>query len=304
MSSEDPKLKKLKQVVKGKILIDELLREHTSFKIGGPADYYIFPKDLEDLSNLTSLCQQDGIPVFVIGNGTNLLVSDDGFRGVVIDISRTFRHIKTKETQVTAGAGVSLSGLISFCTIRGFSGLEPLAGIPGQIGGCIALNAGAFGREIGDLIEYVRILDKFHTLEKKTKDELNFGYRTTNLPEGSIVVEAVFNLADGNPKEMERAQNSYIKKRKSTQPLSLPSAGSVFKRPQGDYAGRLIEDAGCKGLRIGDAMVSKKHANFIVNVGFARAIDVARLIDEVRNTVFKRFGVTLEPEIRFLGFNL
>ncbi|RKY82536.1 UDP-N-acetylenolpyruvoylglucosamine reductase [candidate division KSB1 bacterium] len=304
MSSEDPKLKKLKQVVKGKILIDELLREHTSFKIGGPADYYIFPKDLEDLSNLTSLCQQDGIPVFVIGNGTNLLVSDDGFRGVVVDISRTFRHIKTKETQVTAGAGVSLSGLISFCTIRGFSGLEPLAGIPGQIGGCIALNAGAFGREIGDLIEYVRILDKFHTLEKKTKDELNFGYRTTNLPKGSIVVEAVFNLADGNPKEMERAQNSYIKKRKSTQPLSLPSAGSVFKRPQGDYAGRLIEDAGCKGLRIGDAMVSKKHANFIVNVGVARAIDVARLIDEVRNTVFKRFGVTLEPEIRFLGFNL
>ena len=199
---------------------------------------------------------------------------------------------------------MSLSGLISFCTIRGFSGFEPLAGIPGQIGGCIALNAGAFGREIGDLIEYVRILDKFHTLEKKTKDELNFGYRTTNLPKGSIVVEAVFNLADGNPKEMERAQNSYIKKRKSTQPLSLPSAGSVFKRPQGDYAGRLIEDAGCKGLRIGDAMVSKKHANFIVNVGVARAIDVARLIDEVRNTVFKRFGVTLEPEIRFLGFNL
>ncbi|MCD6116003.1 UDP-N-acetylmuramate dehydrogenase [bacterium] len=297
-------LKRFKQVFKGHVMLNEMLSSHTSFKIGGPADLYVFPKDMEDLTNLVTYCQQENYPVFVIGNGTNLLVSDDGFRGVVIDLSQTFRHIKVKGTELTVGAGVTLSGLLSFCTIRGFSGLEKLSGIPGQIGGCISLNAGAFGREIGDVVEAVRILDKFNTLEKISGDEINFGYRHTGLEKKSVIVEAVFNLTDGNPKEMEAVQRSYLQKRKKTQPLSLPSAGSVFKRPKGDFAGRLVEDAGCKGLRIGDAMVSKKHANFIVNVGKARAVDVVRLIDEVRERVLKRFGATLEPEIHFLGFDL
>jgi len=303
MQNKDQLLKRLKQVFKGHIIVDEMLGSHTSFKIGGPADFYVFPKDMEDLTNLSTYCQQENLPIFVIGNGTNLLASDDGFRGVVIDLSQTFRHIRAKGTEVTVGAGVTLSGLISYCTIRGFSGLEQLAGIPGQIGGCISLNAGAFGREIGDVVEAVRVLDKFNTLEKISRNEIDFGYRHTGLEEKSIVVEVIFRLTDGNPKEMEAVQRSYLQKRKKAQPLSLPSAGSVFKRPEGDYAGRLIEDAGCKGLRIGDAMVSKKHANFIVNVGSARAVDVKRLIDEVRERVLKRFGVTLEPEIHFLGFD-
>jgi len=303
MTDKDTQRKKLLQIVRGHMKVDELMSSHTTFNIGGPADFYVYPKDLEDLTNITVFCQQEQIPVFVIGNGSNLLVSDSGLRGVVIDLSRTFRHIKARGTEVTAGAGVKLSSLISYCTIRGFSGLEQLAGVPGLIGGCLRLNAGAFGREIGDVVECIRILDAFHTLEKVQRHQLDFGYRHTSIPENSIIVEAVFRLTDGNPKEMEALQKTYIKKRKRTQPLSLPSAGSVFKRPPGDYAGRLLEDAGCKGMRIGDAMVSKKHANFIVNVGAARAKDVMRLITEVRERVYERFEILLETEIHFAGFS-
>lgn len=303
MDSKAQIFQRLKQGFRGKILVDELLSKHTSFKIGGPADYFVYPKDLEDLGAVVDFCQRDNIPRFTIGNGTNLLVSDSGFPGVVVDLSETFTHIQCKGMEVTVGAGVGLKQLLKYCTVRGLSGLESMTGIPGQVGGALRLNAGAWGGEICDNLVNVRILDRFGMLEKRQKSELKIGYRYTDIPADSIVVEAQLILSEGNPKEMEAVQRGYLRERKAKQPTSLPSAGSAFKRPAGDYAGRLIEEAGLKGLRIGDAMVSKKHANFIVNCHLASAEDVIRIIDEVRETVAKRFQVTLEPEIHMIGFS-
>jgi len=295
---------RLKQVFRGDILIDEPLSAHTYFRIGGPADFYLFPRDLEDLVALLDFCQREEIRRFIIGNGTNLLVHDEGYRGIAVDLSRTFSHLTCKGNVVTAGSGVDLKRLIRYCTVRGLSGLEPLIGIPGQTGGALRINAGAFGGEIYDHLLNIRLLDRYGTLEKREKREISTGYRHTDFPEEVVFVEAQFRLAEGNPKEMESVQKSILKERREKQPLSLPSAGSVFKRPPGDYAGRLIEEAGCKGLRIGDAMVSRKHANFIVNCHFASAQDVLRLINEVRERVYQRFQVELEPEIILVGFDL
>ena len=282
--------------------MDEPLSEHTNFRIGGPADFYLYPKDLEDLGALVDFCEREGIPRFVIGNGTNLLVSDEGFRGIVIDLSETFTHVSCKGSVVTVGAGVFLRNLLKYCTERGLSGLESLVGIPGQVGGSIFLNAGSYGVEICDRLRSVHLMDRLGTLEKRQQEEITVGYRYTDLPSDGIVVEAQFLLSEGNPKKMESVQEGYLKERREKQPLSLPSAGSVFKRPAGDYAGRLVEEAGCKGLRIGDAMVSKKHANFIVNCHFASAQNVLRLVDEVKERVLERFDIDLELEIHLLGF--
>jgi UDP-N-acetylmuramate dehydrogenase len=292
---------RLRQVFRGKLLVDEPMSLHTSFRIGGNADFYMYPKDLEDLSSVLDFCQRDGIFRFIIGNGTNILVGDEGIRGVVIDLSETFHQINSRGTMVTAGGGVSLKKLLEYCTQRGLSGFERITGIPGQIGGCLCLNAGAFGREISDCLHSVRLLDCFGTLEKREKKEIHWGYRFSDIPEHAVIVEAQFIFTEGNPKQMEREQDSYLRERKTKQPLSLPSAGSVFKRPPGDYAGRLIEEAGCKGLRIGDAMVSRKHANFIVNCHLASARDVIRLIEEVQQRVFNQFKVELNPEIYLIG---
>jgi UDP-N-acetylmuramate dehydrogenase len=292
----------MRQSFQGKILMDESLSEHTSFHIGGPADYYVYPKDLEDLREIVNFCKREGVPRFIIGNGTNLLVSDEGFRGIVIDLSRTFTHIRCKGETVTAGTGIPLRHLLKYNTERGLSGMESLVGIPGQVGGAICLNAGAWGGEMKDCLDSVTFLDKYGTVETKYKAELEFGYRISKLPDEAVLIEAQFRLSEGNPKEMEAIQMAHVKNRREKQPLSLPSAGSIFKRPEKDYAGRLIEEAGCKGLRIGDAMVSKKHANFIVNCRLASAQDVLRLIDEVKNRVYQRFEVILATEIHFLGF--
>jgi len=294
---------KLRKVFRGEILINEPLSKHTSFRIGGPADMFLYPKDMEDLSALVDFSRREGIPFFVIGNGSNLLISDDGFRGMVLSLAETFAHINCKGYTLTAGAGVPMSDLLRYCTERGLSGFEPLVGIPGQVGGMLRLNAGAFGSEICDHLKSVHLLDSFGIFEKRSREDITVGYRYADFPNNAVLVEAQFFLAEGNPKEMEALQNKWFAERKKKQPLSLPSAGSVFKRPPGDYAGRLIEEAGCKGLRIGDAMVSKKHANFIVNCHFASAQDVLRLMDEVRNRVLKRFGIELSPEIHMIGFN-
>ena len=303
MDRQAQQFQRFRQAVRGKLLVDELLSDHTYFRIGGPADYYFYPKDLEDLGAVVDFCQREEMSQFVIGNGSNLLVSDEGYRGVVIDLSETFTHIHCKGYLVTVGAGVSLQTLLSYCIERGLSGLEILVGIPAQIGGALAMNAGAYGGEIYNHVQSIHLLDKFATLELRKREEITVGYRKTDLPPDGIIIEAQFLLSEGNPKEMEAVQDLHMKERRDKQPLSLPSAGSIFKRPPGDYAGRLIEEAGCKGLRIGDAMVSKKHANFIVNCHFASAQDVLRLIDEVKQRVFNRFQIALELEVHLVGFN-
>jgi UDP-N-acetylmuramate dehydrogenase len=293
----------IRQTLTGEMLVNEPLSKHTSFKIGGPADVYYSPPDLDNLTAALDLCRKEGIHRLVIGNGSNLLVSDEGFRGMVIDLSRGFNRMSSKGSAVMVEAGTLLQDVLTFLTERGLSGMERLIGIPGRVGGCIRLNAGAFGTEMGDRLRSIQLLRNDGTSAHLDRSMISMSYRHTDFMPEDIILEASFVLDDGNPKEMARVQQEILSKRKEKQPLSLPSAGSVFKRPQGDFAGRLIDEAGCKGLRIGDAMISKKHANFIVNVHFATARDVMRLIDEVRDRVVKRFGVMLELEIELIGFS-
>lgn len=302
MGNQIQMLQSLKKEVHGKILVNEPMKNHTTFKIGGPADFYIYPGDLEDLANLVRFCEKENIERFIIGNGSNLLVHDDGYRGIVIDLSSMMNEISFRNGLVTAGSGNCLSSLLKFCMERGLSGLEELIGIPGQIGGGIKLNAGAWENELSRHLFRVTYMDRFGTMEKRLKNEIKFDYRYCGLPDEAIIVEAEFRLAEGNPKEIEHIQKQILLKRRSKQPLSLPSAGSVFKRPENDYAGRLIEESGCKGFRIGDAMISKKHANFIVNCQFASAHHVMQIIEEVRKRVLQRFEIGLELEIHLLGF--
>ncbi|MBN2105673.1 UDP-N-acetylmuramate dehydrogenase [bacterium] len=293
----------LKKVSRGTICIDEPMSKHTSYQIGGPADIFIWPEDQEDTAAVINFCNREGIPRFVIGNGTNLLVSDRGYRGVMINVTKAFSKVSCKGNVVTTGTGVTLNHLIEYSTEMGLSGLEGLIGIPGQVGGALMLNAGAFGLEIMDRVIAVRFLNSDGLVEIRKRNEIDAGYRRTNLMKTDILIEAQFMLDEGNPKVMQTYEENILKQRREKQPLSLPSAGSVFKRPPNDYAGRLIEEAGCKGLRIGDAMVSRKHANFIVNCHLATSSDVLRVIEEVQERVYQQFQVTLEPEIHLLGFD-
>ena len=302
MNRQGDIFQKIKMTTRGQVLVGEPLAQHTSFKIGGPADFYVKPADEDDLHGLIGLCQEEKIESFVIGRGTNLLVSDAGFRGVVIDIADTFTKIQLGERAITVGAGVLLDDLVVKSIEWGLSGLENLSGIPGSIGGGIRLNAGAFGTEIKDPLESVKVVDEDNVIEIMFPEQLNMQYRQTDLSVHDIVIEARFHLNPGEKDELEKIRKEILTRRKEKQPLSLPSAGSVFKRPKGDYAGRLIEECGLKGLRIGDAMISKKHANFIVNCGHASASDVKRVIAEVQSKVRKQFQTELEPEVHFLGF--
>jgi UDP-N-acetylmuramate dehydrogenase len=295
-------LQEIKKNLRGTVLIDEALARHTSFKIGGPADFYVIPNDEADLLTLLGLCQSEGIPRFIIGKGTNLLVSDEGFRGIVIDLSRACRNFRIEDSVVVAGAGILIDDLITRSIASELSGGEELSGIPGSIGGAVILNAGAFDTEIKDLLTSVKLVDVDNRIKNVSRSQIVMQYRWTDISPDAVLLEASFNLKPGIRLEIEQIRTDILACRQAKQPLSLPSAGSVFKRPPGDYAGRLIEEAGLKGLRIGDAMVSEKHANFIVNCGTASASDVYRLITEIQEVILKRFDVSLEPEIRLLGF--
>ncbi|MBN1893210.1 UDP-N-acetylmuramate dehydrogenase [bacterium] len=296
-------LNKMKQAVRGGILTREPLAGHTTWRIGGPADFYVSPKDLEDLRSVIDFSRQEGLRCFVIGRGSNLLVSDEGFRGIVLDLSEAFRHTAASGLRVTAGSGLLLGDLVDFCIRKRLKGIEKLAGIPGCVGGAIRMNAGAFGVEVADRLEWVRLVDFSGTLLQIHREQILMKYRFTDLPADAVIIEAEFRMERGDAGELARTREETLKKRREKQPLSLPSAGSVFKRPAGDYAGRLIEETGLKGLRIGDAMISKKHANFIVNCGFATAVDVLRLVEEVQERVHRMFQVDLELEIQLLGFD-
>jgi len=288
--------------VKGKVLYNEMLSDHTSYRIGGPADYYVYPKDVEDIRSVMEIAEKQQLDWFVIGEGSNLLVSDDGFRGIILDLSQSFNQIDSRGVEVTAGSGVLLWDLLRYCKEFGLAGLEQLAGIPGQVGGAIVLNAGAFGEEIFNTVDSVKFITSDGLIQSKDREEIYPGYRKTDLPRDIVIIETDLKLRTGNPNEIQAIQNDILKKRQDKQPMPLPSAGSDSKRPPRDYAGRLIEEAGCKGLRIGDAMVSRKHANFIVNVHLASALDVMRLIDDVKERVLQKSGIQLEPEIHYLGF--
>jgi UDP-N-acetylmuramate dehydrogenase len=293
-------LDEIKKIVKGKILINEPLDRFSTFKIGGPADIYIEPLDVDELIKIISYLKENEIDFIILGNGSNVLISDDGFRGAVINLEKGLNFLKIDEGIILAGAGVKLSKFVDFCIERGFAGVEMLAGIPGTLGGAIIMNAGAYGGEISDHLVDVDVIRGGKLINLK-RDKCGFRYRGSDLVD-DVVVQARFQLPKGDIEELKVRRRDIIVKRNRSQPVDFPNVGSIFKNPSGKFAGKLIEDTGLKGLRVGDAEVSQRHANFIINRGNARARDVLELIKTVRRMVYEKFNVKLELEIRLIGF--
>ncbi|MCP9468575.1 MAG: UDP-N-acetylmuramate dehydrogenase [Nitrospira sp.] len=285
--------------LKGEVRFDVPLSEYTSFRIGGPADALVEPADLEDLIRVVRQSHERNVPVFVLG-GTNLLVRDKGIRGVVMSLAR-LRTIKEEPGSVLyAEAGVGMPTLIGYAIRRSLKGLEWAAGIPGTVGGCVVMNAGTKLGEMKDVVKAVRIVTPTGAVKEREGREIVFGYRRAKLPAG-VVAGVWLQLAPGVRSELERTVKDYLRYRRETQPLTLPSAGCVFKNPPDDSAGRVVEAAGLKGIHVGDAEVSAKHANFIVNRGHASAKDVLALIRKVRGEVRRKTGVRLELELKVVG---
>ncbi|MBI5184237.1 MAG: UDP-N-acetylmuramate dehydrogenase [Nitrospinae bacterium] len=285
---------------------NEPLAPYTSFKVGGKADLMLWAEDDGQLRRSLEFAGEKGLPARVIGRGSNILVSDQGIRGVVILLDGNYRK-KTllkngeKSKEIEAGAGVVLSGLAAFALKHGLTGMECLAGIPGTLGGALLMNAGAGGREIASLVESVRVMDMEGRARNLSREEIKFGYRWSSLRDMGIILGAKLKLAAGEAGEILKKMKEHLQWRKNSQPLEFPSAGSVFKNPPGDCAGRLIESAGLKGTRAGGAEISRKHANFIVNTGGARASDIQELIDMARKKVMEKFGINLELEIQIMN---
>lgn len=289
----------MKSIFKKGILIENFeLKNITSFRTGGRARYYFIPDSKETLMEFLKSCR---LEVFILGNATNVLVSDTGFDGIVINLKGFTNYISCKGNRIIAGAAVNLGTLIRFAIDNSLKGLERLSGIPGTVGGALYMNAGAFGKEIGDIVEYVKVLS-FKGKEKIFyRNQIDFSYRQTIPLNKYIILECGLKLYKANKKQILKIQKEVLKKREMKQPLNYPSAGSIFKRPRNRFAGELIEKAGCKGLKIGGAMVSEKHANFIINIGKAKSEDIYNLIKEVQSRVYKKFKIKLQPEIKFLG---
>jgi UDP-N-acetylmuramate dehydrogenase len=290
----------IQKMFRGKIALGEPMKQHTSFRIGGPADYYLEPADRDDCIAVVSFCRKRNIPFLMMGKGSNMLVGDDGIRGAVINLEYGIHAMRCDGDIVKSDAGVPLARFVDFCIQQGFAGVEMLPGIPGTLGGAIVMNAGAYGGEISNHLIGVEILRDGKIITVR-KEDAGFAYRKSNFQD-EIVLGASFRLPRGDKAELMRSRRELLIRRNRTQPVNLPNSGSMFKNPQGTFAGKLIEEAGLKGRRIGNAQISERHANFIVNLGAAAALDVVSLIEEIQKTVFKRSGVHLELEIKLIGF--
>ena len=298
----DPRLKKELQRLDGvKADWDVILAGHTSLRVGGPVSCILRPLDLAGLQTAVQVLNQKHYPYFILGRGTNLLVQDAAVRAVAISLEEGFSQVECVDGRVKAGAGLRLSRLLRFCLQRSLSGLEFIAGIPGSVGGALRMNAGTQAGEMADVCDAVHLVLSDSTLVRLERARLSFSYRKLQLPPAAVLVEAEFLLTPGSREQIRRRIHSFLEVRKEKQPWRLPSAGSVFKNPPGDFAGRLIEAVGLKGVRIGDAQISSKHANFIVNRGQARARDILALIQLAQEKVEREFGVHLELELQVVG---
>lgn len=293
---------KLKNILSEENLkIDEPMKKHTSFRVGGPADIMVTPTNYEQLRDIIKICNENDVPFFVLGNGTNLLVKDGGIRGVVIRLNKLNKILVEKE-KLIAQAGSSLVGLSFKALKNGLSGLEFASGIPGSVGGAVAMNAGAYNGEVGDFVESALVISTEGKIQTLTKDDMKFGYRTSEILQNKyIVLEVTFNLKQGNSEEIKNRMDLLSQKRKQNQPLEYPSAGSTFKRPEGYFAAKLIDDCGLKGVHVGDAEVSCKHSGFIINKGDAYAKDILELIQNVKENVKEKYNVSLQTEVRIIG---
>ena len=284
------------------VLQNEPMREHTTFRIGGPADYFVMPETTEELAEVLKLCKEEKMPYFILGNGSNLLVGDQGFRGVVIQLYKNFDGLQIEGTKVTAKAGAMLIRVAKESGKAGLTGLEFASGIPGTIGGAMVMNAGAYGGEMKDVVTAVTVLTKDGKIKTLTGEDMKFRYRGSVVEdEGYIVLEAVMELKEGNLEEIQARIDELSVQRKTKQPIEYPSAGSTFKRPEGYFAGKLIQDANLRGYQVGGAQVSEKHCGFVINAGGATAADVMQLMQDVSDKVNAQFGVTLEPEVKRIG---
>ncbi|WP_418750562.1 UDP-N-acetylmuramate dehydrogenase [Frisingicoccus sp.] len=290
----------------GQILENEPMKNHTTFRIGGPADVLVCPETEDGFIRGLGWCRRQKIPVYIIGNGSNLLVGDKGFRGVVFKICRNLDKTDIIEedsvVRVHAGAGAMLAKLAKDVSAEGCGGFEFATGIPGTLGGAVAMNAGAYGGEMKDILKSVRAVDMEGNIREFSLEELKLGYRTSRIQkEDWIVLSAEMVFEKGDAGAIMARVDELSRQRREKQPLEYPSAGSTFKRPEGYFAGKLIQDAGLKGYRVGDAMVSEKHSGFVINAGAATADDVRRLMADVDGRVYEKFGVHLEPEVRLIG---
>lgn len=284
------------------VLIDEPMKNHSSFKVGGAADILVTPTSTIQLSEILKFCKKENVPIFIIGNGSNLIVSDKGIRGVVIKIFDNFNGYEVEEDTISVYAGALLSKVSNIALKNELTGLEFAAGIPGTLGGAVAMNAGAYGGEMKDVVVETEYMDLNGQVKVLRGDEREFGYRTSYILKNScIVLKSVLHLKKGNKEEIKALMDDLNRRRKEKQPLEMPSAGSVFKRPEGYFAGKLIEDCKLKGYRIGGAQVSEKHCGFIVNTGNATASDIQNLIKHIQDTVKSTYGIELQTEVRIIG---
>lgn len=291
----------LKQLPEGTIYLNQEMKNYTTFKIGGPVDILIKPDSIKSLAQAIKLCRTYEVPYYILGNGSNLLVADEGFRGVVIQIYTNLGEIKVEGNTVTAQAGALLSKIANKALEHSLAGFEFAHGIPGTLGGAVVMNAGAYGGEMKHVLVCCDVLDSEGNILTLSNEELELGYRKSVIQKkGYIVLSATIGLKEGNKEEIAASMKELMARRKEKQPLDKPSAGSTFKRPEGYFAGKLIMDSGLKGYQIGGAMVSDKHSGFVVNKGGATFKDVESLIKHVQKTVEEKYQVLLEPEVKIL----
>jgi UDP-N-acetylmuramate dehydrogenase len=291
----------IRRLIKGKVLFNVPMKRFTSMKIGGPVDALLFPRNVGELKKVVRYARKKSIPVMILGKGTNVIVRDKGLRGWVINLMQGLKKIRAEGEVVEAEAGVPLQRLVQFSIQKGLTGFEPFYGIPGTVGGGLAMNAGAWGSELKDILLSITLMKENGDIVERPRSRLRFSYRGLVLPSKWIILKGEFQLKKGKKKEMVERIKSYSEQRRKKQPLDYPSAGSVFKNPAGGRAGRWIEEAGLKGYQVGQAMVSERHANFIINLGNATATDVIHLMEWVEKRVFEEKGVSLEREVKVVG---
>lgn len=289
-------------IEESRIYVDEPMKKHTTFRVGGPADYFVVPKTKEEVKNIVALCREFDMPYYILGNGSNLLVGDKGYRGVIIQIYKEMNHIQVEGDRIKVQAGALLSKIGSAAFEAGLTGFEFAAGIPGAMGGAVMMNAGAYGGEMKDVLFSATVLTPEGEVLTLSNEELELGYRTSIVAKKNyIVLEATIALQKGDKDAIKARMDELRIQRTTKQPLEYPSAGSTFKRPEGYFAGKLIQDAGLRGFQVGGAQVSEKHCGFVINKENATAADVLELIRQVSAIVKEKFGVELEPEVKRLG---
>ena len=288
-------------LIKGKVLFDAPMRQFTSMKVGGSADSLFFPRNVDELKKVVRYARRKKIPLLVLGKGTNLVVRDKGVRGWIVNLTQGMKKIRMDGEVVEVEAGLPLQRLVQFSIQKALTGLEPFSGIPGTVGGGVAMNAGAWGAELKDVLLSVTLMREDGEIVERSRSRLRFSYRGLVIPSSWIILKGRFRLKKGKKEEILERVKSYSEMRKKKQPLDYPSAGSIFKNPKEGSAGKWIEEAGLKGVRIGQAMVSDRHANFIINLGRAKAEEVIRLMEIVEKKVYEEKGISLEREVKVVG---